>query len=59
MADKEPIRTILARMEANQTGLKEQFASHIRHHWAVSIVILGATLSLISGIIVQLMFSAK
>ncbi len=57
MSKKEPIRVILARMEANQNNLKEKLVVHIRHHWAASLVLLTSTLSLLSAIVIKLMFA--
>lgn len=50
-----------ARMETKQDELKLQFTNHLRHHWAITLVLLSSTISLIVGllsIVVKLVFFA-
>ena len=48
----EPIRVILARIEIKQDNMAAQLTTHLRHHWAASIVLLGSGLSFVGGLIV-------
>lgn len=46
-----------ARTETKLGELRTQFTNHLRHHWAVTIVLLGSTISLIGcliGVVVKL-----
>lgn len=50
MADEKLIREILvsqARMETKQDELIKRFGTHLRHHWAATLVIVTSTISLI------------
>ena len=48
----ETIKVILARMEEKQDTLAAQLKTHLRHHWAASIVLLGGGISVIGALIV-------
>jgi hypothetical protein len=54
MAEKksESVKVMLSRIEMKQDNLAAQLATHLRHHWAATIVLLGSTASLISGLII-------
>jgi hypothetical protein len=54
MADEKLIREILvnqARMETKQDELIKRFGTHLRHHWAATLVIASSTISLIVALI--------
>lgn len=48
----ESIRVILARMEEKQDNMATQLKTHLRHHWAASIVLLGSVVSFIFTVVV-------
>ena len=54
MAEKksETGKVMLTRIEMKQDNLAAQLATHLRHHWAATIVLIGSTASLISGLII-------
>ena len=43
---------LLIEIHAEQKSLKEQFSNHLKHHFMVTLISLGATLSLIATLIV-------
>lgn len=54
MSDSECYNKILvklARMETKVDELKLQFVNHLRHHWAITIVLLGSTVTSIFGLL--------
>jgi hypothetical protein len=54
MAEKksESVKVMLTRIEMKQDNLAAQLTTHLRHHWAATIVLLGSTASLITGLII-------
>ncbi len=52
MTDKnETIKVKLARIEEKQDNLAAQLKTHLRHHWAATLALLGSTITFIFGII--------
>lgn len=50
-----------ARTETKLGELKTQFTNHLRHHWAITLVLLSSVVSLIAGllsIVIKLVFFA-
>ncbi len=52
--EMEVIRT-MARMETKQDELIKQFATHLRHHWTATLVIVSSTISLIVALIFMIL----
>lgn len=54
MSDSECYSSILvklAEIETKQDGLIKQFTNHLRHHWAVTIVLLGVALGSVISLV--------
>lgn len=54
MSDSECYSSILvklAEIETKQDGLIKQFTNHLRHHWAVTIVLLGISITSMIGLV--------
>ena len=51
MSDSESMEVKQARMETKIDELIIQFTNHIRHHWAITIVLLGSTVTSIFGLL--------
>ena len=51
MSDKESMEVKQARMETKIDELIKQFTNHLRHHWAITVVLLGSTVTSILGLI--------
>jgi len=48
-------REYLVCIDTKLKGLKEQFDNHLRHHWAITISLLGSTGGLIAALLVVLL----
>ncbi len=49
--EKVKMWTNQARMETKMDGLTKQFTNHLRHHWAITIVLLGSTVTSVFGLL--------
>lgn len=57
--ENESMEVKQARMETKIDGLMTQFTNHLHHHWAITIVLLGSTVSTILtliGLAIKLVF---
>lgn len=48
----DDIREKLATLEANQIWIKKILSNHLKHHWAITIAILGITGSCLAAMLV-------
>jgi hypothetical protein len=48
----ESVKVILARIEEKQDNMAAQLKTHLHHHWAASIVMLGSGISIVGACIV-------
>ena len=55
MAKTETIKERLIRMETKQDFICKQITNHLKHHWAVTLVLLTTTLSLAASVIIMLL----
>ncbi len=55
MAKKETLTTRLVRMETKQDFLCTQITNHLKHHWAVTLVLLSTTLTLAASVVIMLL----
>ena len=46
---------LLIRIDTKLDVLQAGFANHLRHHWAMGVVVLTATLGLIGALVVALL----
>ena len=60
--EKESMEVKQARMETKIDGLITQFTNHLRHHWAITVVLLGSTVTSVFGLLalaVKLVFFSQ
>ncbi len=49
--ENESMEVKQARMETKIDGLMNQFTNHLRHHWAITIVLLGYAVTSVFGLL--------
>lgn len=49
--DNESMEVKQARMETKIDGLMNQFTNHLHHHWAITVVLLGSTVTSVFGLL--------